>query len=271
LVLFHCLLQFSSPTFSVDEGGGSALITVNRTRFNHPDISVQVNVTGGTATAGADFGTFSQTLSWADGEMGPRTLRIPIANDRLAEGPETIKLSLSNPTNGSSIGSIGTATLTIRDDDTAAPRPAIRIQDVTVREGDRGTRDAAFQVKLSSPSTLPVQVSFSTSNGTARAPGDYVARPSSRADVLTFRPGQTTKSIVVKVKGDALSEGRETFLVNLSHPVNATIADRQGKATILDNDPSRGRVRAQATPILVVLPEAESAEIGHHARGRRGS
>ena len=38
------------------------------------------------------------------------------------------------------------------------------------------------------------------------------------------------------VPGDALNEPTETFLVNLSAPVNATIGDGQATGTITDDD-----------------------------------
>jgi hypothetical protein len=41
----------------------------------------------------------------------------------------------------------------------------------------------------------------------------------------------------VLVKGDRLGEPNETFIVNLSNPTNATVADNQGVGTILDDEP----------------------------------
>ena len=41
----------------------------------------------------------------------------------------------------------------------------------------------------------------------------------------------------VTVNGDLLDEANETYFVNLSSPVNATIADGQGQGTITDDDP----------------------------------
>jgi hypothetical protein len=38
------------------------------------------------------------------------------------------------------------------------------------------------------------------------------------------------------VKGDTKVEPDEDFFINLSSPVNATIADNQGKATIRNDD-----------------------------------
>ena len=39
------------------------------------------------------------------------------------------------------------------------------------------------------------------------------------------------------VNGDRLAEPNETFVVNLSSPTNATIADGQGVGTIVDDEP----------------------------------
>ncbi|RWA98159.1 MAG: hypothetical protein EOQ39_35870, partial [Mesorhizobium sp.] len=53
---------------------------------------------------------------------------------------------------------------------------------------------------------------------------------------LTFLPGATTATINVPVNGDTIFEPDETFTLNLSNPVNVTIADGQGLGTILNDD-----------------------------------
>ncbi|HKA05799.1 MAG TPA: Calx-beta domain-containing protein, partial [Gemmataceae bacterium] len=111
--------------------------------------------------------------------------------------------------------------------------PGLSISDASVTEGNTGTVGMVFTVTLSAPSTQPVTVNFATANGTAGA-SDYV----SASDTLTFAPGETSKTITVQVIGDVLNEANETFFVNLSSPVNATIADGQGVGTILDDDPA---------------------------------
>src|SRR5262249_34525347 len=77
-----------------------------------------------------------------------------------------------------------------------------------------------------------VLVNFATANGTATAGSDYIATNG----VLTFAPGSTNQSVIVKVIGDLLGESNETFFVNLSNPNNATITDGQGLGTILDDE-----------------------------------
>jgi hypothetical protein len=53
---------------------------------------------------------------------------------------------------------------------------------------------------------------------------------------VTFAPGQTTRTILVQTIDDTLSEPTETFFLNLSNPVGATIARGQGVGSILDNN-----------------------------------
>ena len=132
--------------------------------------------------------------------------------------------------NGDGTASGMSGTITVN-----AAAPTLAINNVTVTEGNSGTVNAAFTVRLSSPSTQTVTVKYATANGTATAPADYTAIA---LTTLTFSPGQTSKTVTVAVKGDALDEANETFAVNLSAAVNATIADGQGIGTITDDDPS---------------------------------
>lgn len=114
-----------------------------------------------------------------------------------------------------------------------APRPAsLAIDDVTVTEGNVGTTDAVFTVRLSAPQTHEVTVDYSTVNGAATSPSDYVAT----SGRLTFAPGETAKSILVRVVGDTVLEGDETFFVQLANVVGATLANGQGVGTIKDDD-----------------------------------
>ena len=50
-------------------------------------------------------------------------------------------------------------------------------------------------------------------------------------------PARPRRTLSVPVIGDLLDEPNEAFTLNLSSPVNATIADGQGIGTIVDNDP----------------------------------
>lgn len=64
------------------------------------------------------------------------------------------------------------------------------------------------------------------------AGADYLAT----RGTLRFEPGATVGTVTVPVSGDGAIEPNETFLVNLSGAVNATLADAQGVGTITNDD-----------------------------------
>jgi outer membrane biosynthesis protein TonB len=107
------------------------------------------------------------------------------------------------------------------------------VNNVTVTEGDSGAKDAVFTVTLSASSADPVTVDYATVDGSAKAPADYVAASGS----LTFAPGELSQQVTVAVVGDTLDEPHETYSVELTNAIGATIADGRGAGTILDNDP----------------------------------
>ncbi len=84
------------------------------------------------------------------------------------------------------------------------------------------------------PSTAEaVTVDFFTSAGSATPTADYGAVTGR----IKFAPGETSKRILVSTVDDVTTEPTETFAVNLSNPVGATIAVGQGIGSILDDDP----------------------------------
>jgi len=106
---------------------------------------------------------------------------------------------------------------------------------VAVTEGPSGTQVVQVPVTLSVPSNRTVSASWSTIDISARAPGDYTAA----SGTLTFAPGETAKSIAVRVKGDGIDEADEAFAVALTDPVHAQIGGffGLGVVTIVDDDP----------------------------------
>ncbi|MEG4993174.1 CARDB domain-containing protein [Microcoleus sp. B4-D1] len=115
--------NFSSGTYSVNENGATQTITVNRTGGSNVSASVSYSTSDGSATAGSDYTATSGTFNFLSGET-TKTFSILITDDTLLEGNETLNLSLSNPTNGASLGTQNTASLTIVDTTpTGTPTP----------------------------------------------------------------------------------------------------------------------------------------------------
>jgi hypothetical protein len=151
---------------------------------------------------------------------------VPVAGDVLYEAQEDFFVNLTS-TDVDLADAQGRGS--INDDDIA---PAIAITDVSVNEGTGPSVFATFVVTLSGSSGLPVSVSYASANGTAKAPGDYIAV----TGTLVFAPGETSKTIQVSVVGDSTAERTENFYLNLSDQSGATLSDSQGRCSILSDD-----------------------------------
>jgi hypothetical protein len=228
------------PTLSIDDarvpegrsGTRPLTFTVSLSAPSPSAVSVSFATRDGTAKAGPDYVARSGALTFAPGQI-TRTIPVDVVGDTTAEPDETFTVSLSGAS-GAAIAD-GTALGTITNDD-AAPLPTLSIDDVTLPEGDSGTKIATFTVRLSAASRQAVTVAYATADGTATAGSDYVAQ----SGTLTFAPGETRKTIGIVVDGDKTPEPTETFSVSLSGAAGATIARGTGKGTI-GNDDDRGR------------------------------
>ncbi|GIK39828.1 MAG: hypothetical protein BroJett011_36610 [Chloroflexota bacterium] len=224
----------ATPTLSINDvtvtegnaGTVNAAFTVSLSGASGQTVTVNFATADNTATAPADYTSTSGTLTFAPG-VTSQPVTVIVQGDILDELDETFFVNLSGATNATIADGQGLGTIT--DDDAT---PTLSINDVTVTEGDTGTINAVFNVSLSAASGQTVTVNFATADNTATAPADYT----STGGTLTFAPGITSQPVTVIVQGDILDELDETFFVNLSGAVNATIADGQGLGTITDDD-----------------------------------
>lgn len=181
----------------------------------------------GTTTGETDYAPGSGMLTFAVGET-EKKITVSLRSDTLDEADETFDVELSAAANATIAKSRATATIT--DDDGA---PTISINDVTLPEGPSGSSKVfVFEIALSAASGRSITVDWTTANGTALAPTDFIAA----SGTVTFAPGDTKRTIGVTVVGNNVVEPNETFTVNLSAPTNATIADGSGVGTIANDD-----------------------------------
>jgi subtilisin family serine protease len=228
-------LQFSQARYSVGEGAGSATIQVTRGGPKNLPVGVTYSVLAGTATPGADYGgVYAGVLQFAANQTS-QTFKVSIANDRLAEGPETVLLRLSDPTGGAILGGRQTAVLTITDDDTAG----------SLRFGA-----SAYSVK---EGILTITVSVVRSGGTAGGVSvDYVLDPADPGTAtegadftlpglphtLEFAPSQSVRTFTISVLNDPDVEPNETVRLRLQNPGGGATIGSPGLATvtIVDDD-----------------------------------
>lgn len=239
-------IQFQSANFAVNEGDGSATVTITRSGGLSQGVTVRFVTVDGSALSGEDFANVRTIVSF-EPDQASKTVTIPIVNDLIDEPDETVNLALESPTGGAVLGSPINAILTIVDND---PAPTLSINDLTQNEGNSGTTNFNFTISLQGQSSQPVTVLYSTANGTATSPSDYVAV---QQGSVTFDPGQTSKSVSVAVVGDFNTEPNEAFFVNLEGPAGATIGDGQGQGTIT-NDDVGGAFRFTASSYTVGEP-----------------
>ncbi len=227
-------LQFSSSTYSVSESGGSVTITVTRTGGSNGAVGVNYAMSNGTATAGSDYTSRSGTLSWGNGDSAIKTFSVPILNDSVYEGNETVNLTLNSVTGGATLGSPSSAVLTIIDNDEEPQPGALQFSSSTYSVSESGG-SATITVTRTGGSNGGVAVSYATSNGTATAGSDYT----SRSGTLSWGNGDSaSKTFSVPILNDSVYEGNETVNLTLNSATGGATLGSPSSAvlTIIDDD-----------------------------------
>ena len=257
-------LQITNVT--VGEGGGSVSFQVRLAGASGQEVTVTWQTVNATATGGADcdadgadFANASGTLTFQAGNTDPDEAdpSVTICDDSLDEPDETFGVRLRNPTNATAPADPATGLIEDNDDE-----PDLSVDDPSESEA---VGKVTFTVTLSEESAKEVTVEYATADDDAEAGKDYTAKNGS----LTFRPGDTSKTVEVQVGNDRISEADETFRLVLSEPNNATGDGTSGTATIVDNDGDPGlrvndvtvRENARTARFTVTLEPVSSSTV----------
>jgi len=205
---------FGSADSSGSESETTVPLQVTLTWATLDTCTVDYEVTGGTATGGGvDYTLADGTLTFVAGETSA-SIGISIENDPYDEDDvETIVITLSNP-NNCSLG-IGVHTYSILDDDL----PPLVAFDTATSGASEAVTGATASVSLGLQSGKLITVEYYLGGGSATAGVDFTLVPG----ILTFNPGETTKTIPFTVVNDELYEDDEEVVVGLNNPVNATL------------------------------------------------
>ena len=226
------------PVVTVSAGasipeGGTAAFTLTTDRAPAADLAVTLTVTeaaDGDFVAAAAEGTHTVTIL-ADTTAAAFT--VATTDDATVE-PDGAVTATVEAGNGYTVGAPASASVTVTDDDAAAAS-VLSVADATAKEGARLPM-MPFIVRLSAPAPGPVQVHVSTRPSTpvSAQPGQDYA-PGSYD--LTFRVGETEKTVWIWLYDDLHDDGGETFEVVLSHARGAPIGDGVAVGTIENADP----------------------------------
>ena len=219
----------NTTVISSASGTTSATFTVSLSAPASQPVTVVYATADGSALAGTDYTAVAPTtLTFAPGQVA-QTVAITVDTEPAGGFLKTFTVNLSNPT-GATIAR-GQATGTILG---PAALPALVISPATVIASPTGTTTATFDVGLTTFSQQAVTVDYATADGTAMAPGDYIAIPSTP---LTFAPGVVSQTIAVTVDAESAGAATKTFTVNLTNPVGGTILVGQATGTIENANP----------------------------------
>lgn len=167
------VLQFTAPTYSVNETGATATITVTRTGGATGAVSVQYATADGSAVQPGDYTSAANTLNWADGDSAAKTFTIAINDDVQVEGNETVLLALSNPGGGATLGATAAATLTIVDNDLPVGTPMLGLSTPSLAFGNQSisVASASQYVVVTNNGNATLSISGVATGGAN--PGDF--------------------------------------------------------------------------------------------------
>jgi len=234
--------QAATADLSVSTTGGGDTFAV--TVFNAgPNDAAGVTLTD-TVPSGSTFGAWTQTsgphfdcTTPPAGGIGTISCTIGVFPGVAGKNiSATFELALNTFGQVTNTATVSSSTADPRSDNNTSTFPSnakLTIDDVRVVEGNAGTTQAVFTVHLQpANATVTATVDYQTTGSTAIAGLDFLAIQGT----LTFQAGETVKTLSVPIIGDTLAEDDETFTVQLSNPVNATIQRGTATGTIADDD-----------------------------------
>lgn len=219
-------LDVAQATYQTSERDSSVSIDVERSGRADIAVTVVVNTESQTAQAGSDFVDTAVTLTWPAGDTTPRTVTIPLLDDRRIEGLESFDVVLSDA-RGAGFGTTVRARVDISDFEEGRLR--IVGASTEVRE-DRG--QVVLEVERTDGSDGEVSVAAAATPNTAALGADF-SGPSGR---LQWSDGDSAaRQLVLPIIDDRLVEGDETFTVTLVDPEGGGIPSASSiEVTIVD-------------------------------------
>ncbi len=112
----NLFVQFGAAATSVAEGGKFAKIKVALKGKYAGVVTVDFSTADWTATSGLDYAPLAGRIVFSNKKTSV-IVSIPVIDDALLEGAESIALQLENPTGGALLGAVHAATLTIVDNE----------------------------------------------------------------------------------------------------------------------------------------------------------
>ncbi|HKQ39443.1 MAG TPA: Calx-beta domain-containing protein, partial [Verrucomicrobiae bacterium] len=236
-------VEFSRAEYSVNENGSNALVTVRRRGGTAGIITADFRTTNLTAFAGLDYVSTNGTLMFPQGETEKQFV-VRILDNSTPNEDRVARLELFNYTGGATNGPKPTSRLVIRNDEVLVG--FLNTNYVTSEGVASGVQSIAVRRTLGSNTAFSIE--FETTSGTAIIPDDFVRTNG----VLSFLPGEMTKSFQVPIIDDTLIEGTESLNLRLFNPSAKTfLALDRATLEIHDNDFAPGQLYLTSSNYVV--------------------
>lgn len=219
------LPEITIDDVAISEANGTATFTVSLTAASTSPVTVDYATADGTATAGSDYISKTDTLTFAAG-VTTQTITVDITDDSAQEGDETFSIQLSNPS-GATIAD-GSGLGTIADND--MPEVLLTETDLGTEVGEDGTTDSYALVLTTQP----------TDDVTIALMADSQVTLDKTQVVFTAANWNVPQNVTIIAVDDTTPEADQTIAV--SHTVTSSDANYNGQTisdlavTVTDND-----------------------------------
>ncbi|PYM16528.1 MAG: hypothetical protein DME18_01195, partial [Verrucomicrobia bacterium] len=220
----------ASDANASEQGPDSGTFTISRTGDTSSALTVNYTFSG-TAQNGTDYQQVGTSITIAAGASSATITVTPI-DDTQVEGDETVVLSLSADA-AYDVGSPGSATVTIHDNDQPPPqKPTVTVVATDPLASEPGTDTGTFTLYRTGSTDAPLTV-YCAVGGTAQNGVDYQALPGS----VTIPAGASSAGVEVRPIDDRVIELPELVILTLSADDAYDIGLlNTATVTILDND-----------------------------------
>lgn len=230
------VIGFQTSSFVVAENGLNAVINLVRTGGSNDPVTLTFETALGTATEVLDYLAVTNTVVWLANDMTPKTILIPVVEDALVEGIETVNLQISGY-GGPVLAGLTNAVLSILDNDFSSGIIAFESAAYRTIEG----QTAQISVVRTNGSSGIVSAMLTVSNATALAGSDYLTTNI----LVTFANGESRKVVEINTKDDALQDDGEHFLIHLGNASGGAVLGLSDATVFIDdNDVTIGFTQA---------------------------
>jgi len=220
-------------------GTTNLTFTITRTDSTTTQSTVDYTVSGMDADDFADGTDLTGTVSFEVGDTS-KTITLPLKGDTEIESDETVTITLSDSSTGTTIETASATTDVTNDDAGLSISTLLADKDET----NTGSSEFTFTVTrsgfINQSNTVEYRVTGTGDDATDSSDfsssdtlGDNSGSPSG---TVSFSANDTSETITINVSGDSSFEADEDFTVTLSNPSTGAIVTSATASGQIDND-----------------------------------